>query len=175
MHIQPEEKYIIISPLDDVPGVVSRHEKAHVIGLLGPEMPHPALPVPDARRLKLSFHDVSAAKAGFQPPGPEHVRALIDFVHSWRAHGQGPLIVHCWMGVSRSPAAAFIARCVMEPKTDEMAIAQALRRIAPFATPNARLVALADSLLARQGRMTAAIEHIGRGQETARGDVVIWR
>ncbi len=42
-------------------------------------------------------------------------------------------------------------------------IAQALRRASPTATPNIRIVSLADRLLGRDGRMVAAIETIGRG------------
>ncbi|MFZ0528573.1 MAG: protein tyrosine phosphatase, partial [Xanthobacteraceae bacterium] len=42
-------------------------------------------------------------------------------------------------------------------------IAQALRRASPTATPNRRIVSIADRLLGRDGRMIAAIETIGRG------------
>jgi len=38
-----------------------------------------------------------------------------------------------------------------------------LRRASPSATPNARIVSLADRLLGRNGRMIAAIENIGQG------------
>ena len=50
---------------------------------------------------------------------------------------------------------------------DEAIIAQALRRASPTATPNARIVSLADRLLGRNGRMIAAIENIGRGDLSA--------
>ncbi|MDB5521190.1 MAG: hypothetical protein JWQ82_787, partial [Tardiphaga sp.] len=51
----------------------------------------------------------------------------------------------------------------------EHAIADALRRRAPFATPNALMVAIADDVLARDGRMIAAIARIGRGAEAFAG------
>ena len=61
--------------------------------------------------------------------------------------------MHCWFGVSRSPAAAYVAACALAPDQDEAAFADsALRRAAPFATPNRRIVALGDALLAREGR-----------------------
>ena len=50
---------------------------------------------------------------------------------------------------------------------DETAIAQALRRASPTATPNIRIVSLADRLLGRNGRMVAAVETIGRGIMTS--------
>ncbi|MGB6467238.1 MAG: protein tyrosine phosphatase, partial [Xanthobacteraceae bacterium] len=49
------------------------------------------------------------------------------------------------------------------PQRGEREIAQALRRASPTATPNIRIVSLADKLLDRDGRMIAAIETIGRG------------
>ncbi len=166
---------IIISPLDELQGLIAKYRQAHVIGLLGPDMAHPVLPLEEQRRLKLSFHDVTEAQAGLQAPATEHVKALVSFVRRWQASGQGPLIVHCWMGVSRSPAAAFIARCLIAPDSDEREIAHDLRHLAPFATPNARLVALADALLGREGRMVAAIKGIGRGCDVAHGHVVFWK
>ena len=98
----------------------------------------------------------------------DHVASLIDFVERWDQ--TRPMVVHCYAGISRSTAAAFIALCVARPERDEREIAQALRQRLAVATPNARLVAIADRLLGREGRMVAAIEEIGRG-ETAMENV----
>jgi predicted protein tyrosine phosphatase len=73
------------------------------------------------------------------------------------------MLIHCFAGVSRSTAAAYIAACALEPKRDEFAIARALRAASPTASRNARLVALADDRLGRRGRMNEAIAAIGRG------------
>jgi predicted protein tyrosine phosphatase len=91
------------------------------------------------------------------------VEQLIAFARDWdRA---APLLVHCWMGVSRSPAAAVIAVLAVDPDQDEFALAQRLRRIAPHATPNTRLIEIGDRALQRDGRLIAAIRSIGRGAE----------
>ena len=83
------------------------------------------------------------------------MRELLEFVGGWdRA---APLLIHCFAGVSRSTAAAFISACALAPQRDEGEIALALRAASPTATPNARLVALADAALGRAGRMTRAI------------------
>jgi predicted protein tyrosine phosphatase len=74
------------------------------------------------------------------------------------------MVVHCYAGISRSTAAAFIALCVARPERDEREIARALRAAASFANPNPRLIALADDLLHRHGRMVQAIAEIGRGE-----------
>jgi predicted protein tyrosine phosphatase len=45
-----------------------------------------------------------------------------------------------------------------------------LRRASATATPNARIVALGDRMLGRNGRMVAAIDSIGRGAFAFEGD-----
>ena len=166
---------ICIAPLQAVARLLTcMAPPVHVVGLLGPGMEHPALPVPEERRLRLSFHDVAGVAPGFTPPTTQHVRALLAFAQRWRAQRQGTLVIHCWMGVSRSPAAAYIVQCALRPQVDERMLARELRARAPFATPNPRLVALADTLLGRAGRMTAAIAAIGRGEQTAQGRPVTW-
>ena len=53
--------------------------------------------------------------------------------------------------------------------------AQHIRDRSPTATPNARLVAIADEMLGRKGRMTAAIARIGRGIDVVNWDGVPFR
>jgi len=76
------------------------------------------------------------------------------------------MVIHCWMGVSRSPAAAAIASLAIDPEEDDFELAGRLRRVAPHATPNPRLIEFGDRLLGRDGRLIAAIKAIGRGSET---------
>ena len=111
--------------------------------------------------LWLRMHDISAPLDGYIMPGEQHVAELLDFVRDWDR--LAPLVVHCYMGISRSTASAFASVCALNPHRDEAHIAQALRRASPTATPNARIVSLADELLGRDGRMIAAIENIGQG------------
>ena len=100
-------------------------------------------------------------------PGTTHLDELLRFVHVWdRAE---PMVIHCYAGVSRSTAAAYIAACALAPKRDEFAIARSLRLASPTASPNALLVALADDALGRRGRMREAIAEIGRGEECFEG------
>jgi predicted protein tyrosine phosphatase len=109
---------------------------------------------------------------GYVAPGEAHVDRLLGFVDGWwRGHGTAsPLVVHCWAGISRSTAAAFITACAIHPGEDEDDLARELRRLSPSATPNLRLVALADRKLGRDGRMVAAIERIGRGRDAFEGE-----
>ncbi|HYA07183.1 MAG TPA: protein-tyrosine phosphatase family protein [Xanthobacteraceae bacterium] len=134
----------------------------HVVSLIGDEarVERPSGIAPE-NHLWLRLHDISGPLDGYIVPGEDHVAELINFVRGWDR--RAPLVVHCFAGISRSTASAYAAVCALNPQRDEDDIAQALRRASPTATPNARIVSLADRLLNRAGRMIAAIETIGRG------------
>jgi predicted protein tyrosine phosphatase len=74
------------------------------------------------------------------------------------------MVVHCYAGISRSTAGAFVTICALNPQRDEIKIAQALRDASPTATPNLRIIRIADQMLGRNGRMVAAVESIGTGR-----------
>jgi predicted protein tyrosine phosphatase len=134
----------------------------HVVSLLAREdnLTRPAAISPE-NHLWLQLHDISAPLDGYVTPESEHVEQLIGFVRRWPR--ETPLVVHCYAGISRSTAAAFVSVCALDPACDEQAVAAALRRASPTATPNIRIVALADHLLGRSGRMVRAVEGIGVG------------
>lgn len=134
----------------------------HVVSLLAHEanLTRPATIAPE-NHLWLQLHDISAPQDGYVAPQIEHVEKLIAFVQRWPR--EQALVIHCYAGVSRSSAAAFTAVCALSPESDERAIAGALRRASTTATPNIRIVGIADELLARRGRMVSAVEAIGAG------------
>ncbi|MEJ2378047.1 MAG: protein tyrosine phosphatase [Pseudolabrys sp.] len=117
--------------------------------------------------LILNVDDIAAPLDGYTCPGDEHVGRLIDFVTTWdRA---APMVVHCFAGISRSTAGAYVAACALNPARDEHEIAAAIRRASPTAQPNARIVSIADRLLGRDGRMIGAVEAIGPGAVALEG------
>ncbi len=134
----------------------------HVVSLIGDEarLERPTGIAPE-NHLWLRLHDISSPLDGYIMPDAEHVADLLHFVRGWDR--RAPLVVHCYMGISRSTASAFASVCALNPHRDEAGIALALRHASPTATPNIRIVSLADRLLGRKGRMLAAIEAIGRG------------
>ncbi|WP_375464322.1 tyrosine phosphatase family protein [uncultured Methylobacterium sp.] len=111
--------------------------------------------------------DITAATDGHVVPAEAHVRAILDFVAAWPR--ERPLVIHCYAGVSRSTAAAYIAACALGPDRDEAETARRLRQASPTATPNRLFVEIADRLLGRDGRMVAAIAGIGRGADAFEG------
>ena len=117
----------------------------------------------EENHLWLRLHDISSPLDCYIMPDEEHVADLLKFVRRWDR--RAPLVVHCFAGISRSTAGAFVTVCALNPERDEVEIAQALRTASPTATPNARIVEIGDQILGRRGRMRAAIEAIGRGAE----------
>lgn len=109
--------------------------------------------------LVLAVDDISAPAEGYNCPADEHVARLIDFAGAWDR--STPMVVHCFAGISRSTAGAFVAACAVNPERDEREIAQAIRRASNTAQPNARIVSIADRLLKRNGRMIEAVEALG--------------
>jgi predicted protein tyrosine phosphatase len=161
---------IFVSPLSLVQSTVADARVSHLVTLINGEtlIDTPAT-IGKERHLRLSMNDICEPRDGLVVPRENHVAELIQFAVDWDQ--KAPLLIHCWAGISRSTAGAFISLCALNPKTDEDTLARALRRASPTAYPNRRLVALADTVLERQGRMTAAVELIGRGQLAEEGKV----
>lgn len=119
------------------------------------------------RHLYIGMSDIAAPLQGHVAPDVEHVEALLGFARAWDR--EAPLLIHCWAGVSRSTAAAFVTACALAPDRDEAEIAGAIRAASPTATPNQRFVAMADDHLGRGGRMVDAVRAIGRGVDCFEG------
>lgn len=115
----------------------------------------------EENHLILSIDDIEDELDGMIAPAETHVAELLDFVERWKR--EKPIVVHCFAGISRSTAAAFIAACAIRPERDEAEIARAIRDASVTAQPNPRIVSFGDKLLGRQGRMVEAVRAIGKG------------
>lgn len=140
-----------------------------VVTLLAPDALAAALPAMVERHLRLDISDIASPRPGHRLAGRDHLVALLDFLSAWDR--RAPLLIHCYSGVSRSTAAAFVALCHLRRDLDERSAATRLRAASPTATPNPRLVAVADALLGRDGRMIEAVAAIGRGADCFEGNV----
>ena len=139
-----------------------------LVTLINVNTPVPTPPgIARERHLFVGLSDITQAMDGHVLPESAHVAQLLDFVQRWDR--REPLLIHCYAGVSRSTAAAYIAYCALHPEACERATAQRLRALSPSATPNARLIELGDAHLDRKGRMIAAIAEIGRGEDCFEG------
>lgn len=159
---------IHVCSLSELVPTIEKSGAKHVASLINANMdvPYP-LSIPLENRLYLGFNDIVEETPGFIPPEKTHAEQLIDFVQKWDQ--TAALVIHCWMGVSRSTAGAYITQCALMPDRDEYELAKALRAASPEATPNMRLIQFGDELLGRDRRMIRAIDEIGRGEETWEG------
>ena len=127
---------------------------SHLVSLVAPEeQPSTPAPIVVERHLRIEMHDISEPLPGHILPEVGHVACLIEFLRSW--DGEAPILIHCFAGISRSMAAALIALCI-KAEGREIEAARQLRRAAPHAQPNRRMIALADSLLRCEGHLIAA-------------------
>ncbi|MEM9206874.1 MAG: protein tyrosine phosphatase [Pseudomonadota bacterium] len=159
---------LYVSSLSKLHDTVASIGASHMLTVIseGTPVERPETIKPE-NHLYLGFHDITEELEGHKPPMRHHVEAILEFGEKWGE--ESPLVVHCWAGISRSTASAYMIACASHPEADERELAQSLRRAAPSATPNIRMVRFADEVLGRNGRMTAAIEEIGRGADAFEG------
>jgi len=161
---------IYVCSLSKLEATAARSKASHIATFMGGAIPvRRPQGVRPQDHLVLSFNDISAPVDGMTPPGEAHIDQYLAFIEGWNR--AAPLVVHCWAGVSRSTAGAMIALCTLRPDLDEDDIAGRIRAGSPEATPNARMIAIADRRLDRGGRMIRAAERIGRGRDAFEGTV----
>ena len=156
---------IIVSPLKTIGEMAARHNAREMITLIAEkhDFHRPGI-IDPARHLSVIVNDIAfAGKDGLIAPQESHVAEIIDFAQRWDQ--SSPLLIHCWMGVSRSPAAALIAALAALPELDDGELARTLRRASAQASPNTRLIEIGDKALGRDGRLIAGVKAIGRGAD----------
>jgi predicted protein tyrosine phosphatase len=161
---------IYVAPLSLVKTTVADAMVSHLVTLINGETAIPTPPgIGPDRHLRLAMNDICEPQPGLVVPCESHVSDLVRFARDWDR--QAPLLIHCWAGISRSTAAAFITLCALNPEGSELELARALRRASPTAYPNRLLVALGDEALSRKGRMITAVADIGRGKVADEAEV----
>lgn len=104
--------------------------------------------------LSLMFHDAVEPAPDRVLAAEEQIAALIDFAHAWS--GNRPLVVNCYAGRSRSPAALIIMLAALYRGRVQQ-IVEMVSKGAPHAAPNRHLVDLGDRLLGCDGRLIEAV------------------
>jgi predicted protein tyrosine phosphatase len=129
----------------------------HVLSIIDPDWPEP--PAFDAFgphfRATFRFHDVIEAAPGIVAPKKTDVEAILAFGRD--AGEMRRLLIHCHAGVSRSTAATLMILAQAHARSNEGSLVDWLLKMRPQAWPNSRMVAFADELLGRNGRLTAAL------------------
>lgn len=160
--------YLVVCPLSQLEKTIQLHRPHEMITLMSPGavLARPSEIAPE-NHYSLTFNDITEPREGYIPPVAADILTIVKIAEHW--HQKHPLLIHCQMGISRSTAAAFITACSLLPKNDELRLALLLRKLSPSATPNKLMIALADNILNRDGRMIKAIESIGRGADAFEG------
>jgi predicted protein tyrosine phosphatase len=156
---------IHVCSLADLPATVAATGARHILTVMG-DVTRVTRPeaVPETNHLMIRMDDITEPADGFVAPCVAHVEQALAFVRRWdRA---APLVIHCYAGISRSTASAFMAACALNPHRDETAIARQMRAASPSAYPNRLIVDLADRALGRNGRMVRALDAMGPGNMT---------
>lgn len=159
---------IHVCSLADLPATVEATGARHILTVMGniSKVMRPAA-VLEENHLMISMDDINEPADGFVAPSQDHVERALSFVRKWdRA---APLVIHCYAGISRSTASAFMTACALNPHRDETSIAKQIRAASPSAYPNRLIVTLADRALGRQGRMVRALDEMGPGSMTIEG------
>ncbi len=162
---------IYVCNLHDLASHVRTVKPSHLVSLVS-ENEQPATPagmLVDCH-LRVVIHDINEPLFGHILADEQHIAELIGFVRAW-PHDAAPLLIHCMAGISRSMAAALIA-LVIKAGGREREAAEQIRRAAPHAYPNRRMIALADHLLQCDGRLIAAREAMGPPRLTFSGPLV---
>src|ERR1700734_669458 len=102
---------ILVMPLSALEDAIESHRPSHIVTLLSPEhmieTPHG---FPADRHLKLGLNDIADPADGANPPARVQIDRLLAFSRDW--DGQASCLIHCWAGISRSMASAFVILCV---------------------------------------------------------------
>ena len=103
-------------------------------------------------QLTLQFHDIDMTMLGYVEPDVDHVQQAIAFAREI----DGPLLVHCRAGVSRSTAIALAIAADRFGAGSERIACQWLIQICPQAQPNKLVVFLSDQVLELNHRLIDA-------------------
>lgn len=151
---------IIVTPLSLIEETILADQPSHLLTLLGPDYmiaPHGSFA--EGRHLRVQVHDIAVPLPGQVHPGAQHAKRVLVFAEGWDR--KRPMLIHCWAGISRSTASMFMILCKFNPQADEAMILRRMRASAPHIQPNRLLVAHADAILGRDGRMVEALDSIG--------------
>lgn len=93
---------IVVSPLSRIAEMAVKHKAREMVTLIAKEQSfHRPAVIAAERHLTLAMNDIAFKGTGdLIAPDDAHVLKLIDFARQWDQ--SAPLLIHCWMGISRS-------------------------------------------------------------------------
>ena len=110
-------------------------------------------------QLILQFHDIDMTMLGYVEPELEHVQQALNFARET----DGPLLVHCREGISRSTAIALALASDRLGVGRERQACEWLRATYPEAQPNRLVVFCLDEVCGYGYRLSDAVNHVFGG------------
>lgn len=158
---QPYSNFTLkVGGLHTVAADLALFRPTHLVRLVDPALPEAQLALPAAvaaETLLLRLKDTTHA----DPLGPrhDHVADILDFIDRMLSAVRAVrCYVHCHAGVSRSTATAYLTLACRHGAGNEAAAFAELIRLTEKPWPNRSIVAHADALLARGGRLLAPLD-----------------
>jgi predicted protein tyrosine phosphatase len=175
MPSNPTSRRLTICGIPEL-GAFQNAAVTHVLSILDPNHPEPTdfAAYGPHKRLTLRFDDIIEPTPGFALPERHHIEVLLEFGKGLAAAIDDPLnhlLVHCHAGISRSTASMAILLAEARPETEEDWIFAHIREIRAQAWPNSRMIGMADELLGRGGKLTAALRRHYSEQMRLRPDI----
>ena len=146
-------------------GDYSRKGVTHILSICAPKFPTPTPEWFIGVHKHVFFQDVvsskDAAALGAKAATAADIREVLKYGRECLVASRVEpihLVIHCTHGASRSPAAAYAILCLWLGKGREVQARDFLLKINPGAVPNLLVVAYADKLIRRGGKMVEAIQ-----------------
>lgn len=129
---------------------------------------------------QVQFNDAEnnreSAMVGGKLPCRQTVQTILSFgdrcLSRTKAAEPVTLLVHCFAGVSRSPAAAFVLASQALGEGREEEALRFVLSLRPQAIPNGLVVQIADELIGAQGRLVRALAPM---KESLRQELESWK
>lgn len=155
---------LAICGLAELPTKLERFIPSHVISITDLNDEPLDFPAP-ITVLRLAFFDIHAqtgmvgkmlsARDRGEYPCIGHAEIILEFGRQIPKGAR--LLIHCWAGVSRSTAAAYLLLC-QHMHGDECSAFELLKTIRPSAQPNRLIVKFGDRLLGAERRMLRCVD-----------------
>lgn len=158
---------IFVCGVDQLAATVADANPDLVISITDPDtasiaVANTALAGCSSKVIALGFHDVEHRSDHNRAFSRDMARGLLADLDT-HFQGDGTILVHCAMGVSRSTASAILALAHLasrvSPPSDALArqIVDQVYAAAPDANPNMRVIEIADGLLDFDGALVQAV------------------
>jgi predicted protein tyrosine phosphatase len=148
-----------VTCLDRVQELALREHATHVVSFLDPSCPeasHPRFHPGAITHRKYLFFDQESGPG--MPQVEQVIREFLGLLKEVHDSRDTRMVLHCHGGVSRSPAACYIALASFLGPGREAEAFDKLLTITEKPWPNLAMVSFADDLLARQGRLLGPLQ-----------------